>query len=133
MGETIRARQLHAVAGGLARVGEAYFDLRKAEDSGESIYDLVDRTMQDVINVQATYQETVYEPVVVDGQVSESRYAGHRITLNWSRVVKPGEHIADLEAESLQALEAAVKAFIAAGYEHMPYPSENPAAVQPLS
>ena len=133
MAEKMMTWQLHAVASGLKRVGDVYIDLRKAEGGAESIYAVVERLMEGVKNVQAFYQETVYMPVIEDGQFHESRYVGHRITLSWSRAVKPGEQIADVEAESLQALEAAVKALIAAGYEHMPYPSENPAVVQPVS
>ena len=133
MAEKMMTWQLHAVAGGLQRVGDVYIDLRNAERDAESLYTIVDRLMESVENVQAFYQNTVYMPVIEDGQFYESRYVGHRITLSWSRAVKPGEQIAELEAESLQALEEALKAFIAAGYRHMPYPSENPAVVQPLS
>ncbi len=54
----------------------------------------------------------------------------HAVAGGLPRAVKPDEHIADIEEASWQALEAAVKAFIAAGYDFLPYPSENPAVVQ---
>ena len=133
MGEKMMTMRIHAVAGGLRRVGEFYIDMSKAVEGEDCIYAVIDRLMEDVKNVQAVYQETEYMPVIEDGRFIESRYVGHQFGLSWSRAVKPGEQIAELEAESLQALEAAAKAFIAAGYEHMPYPGENPSVVRPRS
>ncbi len=94
MGEKMMTMRLHAVAGGLRRVGEFYIVMSKAVEGEDCIYAVIDRLMEDVKNVQAVYQETEYMPVIEDGRFIGSRYVGHQIGLSWSRAVKPGEQIA---------------------------------------
>ena len=125
MNEQIIIGPLRATRDRLEKTADVYFDLRQVKD-GATVRRLVANSFpKDVDNVSATWQYTVYRPDLTETEVLPSRYFGDRIVFFWSRPITEPVAREDLEEEANKALEAAVQAAVAAGYEIMPHPRKR--------
>ena len=123
MNDKIRTREFAAKRDGLLQqTAQGYFDLRDAAESTNVRRLLVANIVKDVENVSATWQNTVYLPHITETEVFPPRYVGDQIVFFWSRPITQREKLADVKAEALKALEAAVDTVVAAGYDLMEYP-----------
>ena len=123
MYEQIQVSEISADADGtLERQASGYFNLSNAADSKNIRRLLLSKITKDVDNVATVWGHSVYKPVITETEIIPPRYFGDTIRFVWSRPFTEPENRAAVDEESFKALEAAVEAIVASGFNIM----ENP-------
>ena len=124
MNERIRLRDVRADGDGtLHGQVEGYFDMSEAPAADNLRRPAVIQATKDVENIEARWSGSVIWATKTDKQFIPPKYFGDNIVIDWARSFSEPEDIAAVEAESLKALEAAVEAVVAAGFEILPDPN----------
>ena len=123
MNEHIRVSEVSAYGDGtLNRQANGYFDLSQAPDVENLRRLVVIKATKDADNVAAEWQGSVIRSIKTETEFIPPQYFGDKITFFWSRPFTEPEDRAAVEAESWKALEAAVGAVVAAGFDILPDP-----------
>ncbi len=123
MNEHIRLHDVWADGDGtLHRQVEGYFDMSEAPDSDNLRRLAVIQATRELEHIEARWSGSVNWATKTEKSFFPPQYFGDRIIIDWWRPFSEPEDIAAVEGESLKALEAAVDAILAAGYEILPDP-----------
>ena len=111
------------VDGAVFRQANGYFDLSHAPENENCRRLALLKATKHVDNVAPQWQHATCQATITDDQVIPPKYFGDFIVFYWSRDFTEPEDRAAVEAESFQALAAAIEAVVAAGFEILPRPS----------